>query len=1746
MADRSWSPEEIMATPSKGGFPRVDKPAQRARDEDRLSILYREREDQLRNGRVDPALDREISLQERKSGTSVPKLTPTAFDQPATTTPSKGPVDSGRRSWSPEELTGVAASEPKLEKSTSGGFLEAFGRAAKPELPGWAQGLADFIGSAPGAIGGTALALGDMARGTKPSVALQGVMGAMEELNPFNLIPGKEGRRQGAAYETSPGTILGHTAGKAMEGYGKMAGWASTLTGLGTPEELDAGAQIGLLATLPFLRGQGPAPTSPAGYRQVAQSKPTPQQIAQSRAAQASYLPDRLRAFQEQNPTVEPAKPRAPAAVREDMLDLPDVVNQRVRPADELTRPDEMLGRPTSDTTLLPRSVKAQEDVMSQRVEGLQEPWAPMEEIMKQDPEWQQHILRDQLGNDMPAIPRQGGSIDFKTGTSLEDAIRSRQQAHDAKVQDLITRADQQRESLPFRGPGSRQRGAFDPEMLVALKRKLETSLRNVQAEYILGKIPKSFIEKREIEIQAQLLDVKRQLNEGMNSPRDPFSGPGKSQVGAVDPKIFRDILEKIKAGASVLKETLPKKGDVLTYHPDLLSTNVDSAKHTGRIKVNSIIERPSGWYVRGQQEFTNDYSKKMQGEKWDSEDAFPLENLVDFSGHPLKDPFKGPGRSQAGAINISRDDLARLFRTDPARAAIELAKNSTFDQFERELVNQLGEEARSYAQQVYQQAKGQSTALTTTQQTPQGTSRSYVPVTTSRTGSSLAGRTLNDFNTWDRRDGATALRDFQEGWKNGSLKDLKRDALMKQGQSRGRQHPIMKWVWDRADWAERETNMAVAELLYGWDFAQKSWLPILRSTAFRKAKRIGDPDSMMYEWGRIKEAGKEQLIDVFQKFNGEKNPTKAELAAEGLNPSQIRSYEAVRRGLERAWDEYLVPAAAKVGIELPAKLPGYVPMMWFGDFRVWGKNRETGAYDFVYGVSSAWQASRAIKEMNERFGDKWEFSPQDVTTTHSEFHSVADAFVDAIRLMGNNSAEGKLLLSAMNEIMARQGASRHRLSRNEQGTTGYAGQLEQGRSYDPRNLFRKNRIINFERSLESYIKGLVRYAKNKELLFDLEKVLKNPEMQENFHRATQASENILDSFFGRDKFYDTAIKEFMLEKGLPSRLPENFISGAASWLMYTSVMAWRLPFYFAQSVQDVFIVPRMLMQKSMGTEASINKAVFQGFFDWLGLADAKDVQWLIKYGIVEPKFSENVLLMPSLRGNPLKFNYHDIVNLVSGNTLAATIDSSVRLRSALILKRFFENSGMDPKSAMEAAAKNSLDVMVEYEGWKRARMYTGLGMVGNVASPLTTFLNNIWNRFGDAMGQMVKGNEHKITDMTQGKDGVYTTKKKRSPLPFLALYGVFATLAGLSGLPGRGEWNAVADFVNGVTGSTIPTADDQLIKLSKVLREKGELQHDAAIFGPPSGLLGYNFSGTLGAPETVGALLPFMGDPLPRKIGQGLYYSGKVAAQALTGGVPRDSDVYNALKQILPTAPGHSALENEYSPSTTDSDRPGWMPQEDETIVPDKRLNARFRRTPNEQFARIFGLKSNQEALYDLERYRANRDKISMQTRRSDAIAVAADRIIDPRDFDKASEIIERQMNKYVENGGDPKKWQNTVIKELYERTNTETERELRAALKAKKDPRPLMLLEKHGLIQGERSGFQKQNFDPFKDFEKQWGDIQKRMEGSGPADEVIREYPNPDNARIKDFGKRRRTIEEEEKYPIPLKYKRKRGTSI
>ena len=365
---------------------------------------------------------------------------------------------------------------------------------------------------------------------------------------------------------------------------------------------------------------------------------------------------------------LRPSNREVDVAVREDVLDIPDRTNQRVRPADEFqpTEPRPNYSNMGVDET---RSLFMADDQLTGRrnrsldpaFEGSIEPMEPYKGTLKA------------LERDDTPRPREGGEIPYETPpnprvTELQDAYKKIQTALSSTKDPNAAKAlrlalDDIVAKLEKEG-GTRETPIDLPVPKASRIAELQDAYKKITDALNRTSDPNA-----KKALQQALDDVVGKLQEA-SVPTAPWRGPGSRQRGAIGeppkpkPKnlqeAHKDLQGRVADTASEMRELVAswqQEGRYKWKAGDIVQSKTSGKTYTVTPHLGGRYSSPK----RGGKGWEHWPTYRLKRDLKEGEDGFSsfdakVENAESGFvkiGETPRDPFKGPGGKQAGALNL-------------------------------------------------------------------------------------------------------------------------------------------------------------------------------------------------------------------------------------------------------------------------------------------------------------------------------------------------------------------------------------------------------------------------------------------------------------------------------------------------------------------------------------------------------------------------------------------------------------------------------------------------------------------------------------------------------------------------------------------------------------------------------------------------------------------------------------------------------------------------------------------------------------------------------------------------------------------------------------------------------------------------------------------------------------------------------------------------------------------------------------
>lgn len=768
---------------------------------------------------------------------------------------------------------------------------------------------------------------------------------------------------------------------------------------------------------------------------------------------------------------------------------------------------------------------------------------------------------------------------------------------------------------------------------------------------------------------------------------------------------------------------------------------------------------------------------------------------------------------------------------------------------------------------------------------------------------------------------------------------------------------------------------------LIKWTIDQVARIERKMITATKQAVNAGLTDlRKMYRSpsGRIELV---QMWDKWQEFIGVRDLTRADFASD----RQWNVYSKMRAIDDKILND-VNAMRIEAGLDPIDRLPSHFRGMWEGDYRVFIYDN-AGNKKAAYGFDTEWGAKKFSEEWNKKRPDM-KADYDHVKTDPSGIRNL-QAFEDAIRIMSEkNDPVVKAIQQTYNEILQHRGFGRTGIHRkNIGGSMGTEGGIKG--------------LRQMERAFEQHVNQAYRYIGNLEkqrVLADLQKV--PMELRNKMPQTFEFLQNYIRKAQGKklENRFDAAVESLSKALGLGEHGPQTAIREMSA----IATIYWLTTprFLISQSVQSLNAVPK-LVQKYGQIDAA--KAYFTGIKNTIAPdAIAKEaVAWASEKGYLDATIRN--LIGKELNERPIGGKLEPIKEVAS--LPAAWIEHNmVRAPVYLAFESALRPYIKDKKARFHEAANYADYYMVNYGRTHGAQVYDKMGLVGEAARPLKQYAHNTFGQFFE-YARNVK------------------TKGEVAPLAYFL--GVQASVAGLKGTMLIAEATAVITLLNYMFDLDVPTPEQLMLKHGL---------HDVLIYGGLSTILQHDVSASVSAPG-----IPNMFTAAPIQFNLRLAQDVGTYLLHLAKGEETDQDRLKALLALTPNLM-HEWIKLQFTEESGTTPNPN-----------DPNLRGNYRRsgeqtefmglqwpTSGEKLSSstLFVAKPLAEAKIDAMMRAAKQELQRDLVRRQNALEAITDRVMNGQNID------ESLVQKYVEQGGDPKNLQKLIMNKMKERMMTGPER--------------------------------------------------------------------------------------------------------
>lgn len=574
---------------------------------------------------------------------------------------------------------------------------------------------------------------------------------------------------------------------------------------------------------------------------------------------------------------------------------------------------------------------------------------------------------------------------------------------------------------------------------------------------------------------------------------------------------------------------------------------------------------------------------------------------------------------------------------------------------------------------------------------------------------------------------------------KDGKYKDISDNAFRNELSSGGyalsnlTQHPLVHWVTSKTMRALKEAEIksetAISE-------KGRGFLAILKAGS---ADQIRDLSAKL-----LAAEGKD--VDVTKAFE--------------FNGWEKRVLESWNRAKDQALDDFNQMRQAK-GLEPVEPRLNYLASMFTGNFRMLVK-KDGKTVGWINGNSKA-ELQDAMKHFE---GQGYEFgNPSRIPYARSkDFQKMLArrmaAFDEVINIFGKSDPEVAEFSSRMENLISKQAYDYLDFKQHFKEKSGVFGAEGMKKWKDAHA-----NAYDLWNAQAEYIRMVNQWVAQQKVEPDIKKVLVDSNIRDTMPNAAKLSENIYNNAFGRlesiqvlEKFADAYVAAVNSDfvnavpggKQLQKINPFEAMRGIKNWALYSALAL--NPGFMASQVIQVPSATSTMMQyfADLGIQGNKGQSLSFGLWDTanhspkmraLAQMAAKNLGESLPDGFVSDvgqyfnKYAEeNHIINPHILEKTDLYSKNPALRLVqqADEKLGGTIsrpEEMTRRWAFNTLAHYLYSAGFPKEKAAEMAEVATSVSMVDYSRQSRPMIYNRLGMLGDMASTVTTFKHNAYTQ---------------------------------------------------------------------------------------------------------------------------------------------------------------------------------------------------------------------------------------------------------------------------------------------------------------------------------------------------------------------------------------------------------------------------------
>lgn len=601
--------------------------------------------------------------------------------------------------------------------------------------------------------------------------------------------------------------------------------------------------------------------------------------------------------------------------------------------------------------------------------------------------------------------------------------------------------------------------------------------------------------------------------------------------------------------------------------------------------------------------------------------------------------------------------------------------------------------------------------------------------------------------------------------------------------------------------------------------------------------------------------------------FNGiDYWPDAKTLRTKGLTDREVATYQAHARLSDFMWS-LLTKAAKDTGRTLPPRIPGWMPHIWTGMYRVKFRDKEGKIVPFTYATHSLQEMKSALHgSIVSKAGPKAlkdaGLTPEPIQHPNFNelisdggfFEMLGDKAAEMSNLKGATANQWKAILRTL-EKTGEEGFLSHILERNVKPMAGHEFDII---AHGGRKNFSD---LDIAKVYERVFDAVNTFATNARIVNEVwspmarDGLLTNPDLREMVN-------NRLVNSVGKDAplipALDAAVKKTMAHDlvGVAPNLPQNWFK-AYSHASVLYFLGGKFAFLVANVLQPTRVVNQYMYSKGelsnlgYGKLPSVNKAIIDSAKDVGTMVNAAFNLWNL-----EKKSSAEVRNMGYLLRKMID------LNAVEPAALDLVVPGKLKTLSKITGLEYFRRLEMALRSSVFINGYHYYKQMKDLHGWSEEKVlaaskdFTDRVMVGYSKDFNAPTIISKSGMAGNAPSLFMTYPAHEAGLLYSAAKGTLRGSNARAKAYYAgSLAGtvaMYAALGGVGALPLINSWDDIVFALNKWFDAGVLTSKELARKFTE---EYPEAIRHTVEFGAVSEKMGINISGSLGSLEPS---LPF------------------------------------------------------------------------------------------------------------------------------------------------------------------------------------------------------------------------------------------------------------------------------------------------